>query len=106
NIPRQATVESITDGLLVYLDKKHFDKIIKNPDIQKRIQASVDERKKELEMVNQYGEVQAPLISDYCGEPPIPRGYVDYTLNPKEINLSVIQTVIGIHTKISELFNI
>lgn len=105
-LPRAASVISTTNGTLLYLDKKTFQQIMQDPSVKEQLEQSVQERRKELTLVNQYGEVQAPLIANHNGEPPLPRGFVDYMRTPEEIDLSVIQTIIGIHTRINDVYNV
>ncbi len=103
---RQATVTACSDGSLIYLKESAFDKILKDPIIREQLIQACRDRKKELLLINQYGETQAPLISGHTGEPTLPRGFVDYQQNPHEIELSVIQTIIGINTRIDEIYNV
>ncbi len=51
------------------------------------------------------GEHKTKLISSYTDEPIMPKSYIKYDEAPQEIELDVIQSVIGIHSRIHELYN-
>lgn len=106
NIPRQATITSKTQGDLIFLNKEVFKKIVHNPKSYEELKHTVFERKKELFLINQYGEVQAPLIAGQTGEPLLPRGFANLSEKPREIHLSSIQTIIGLHERIHDVYNV
>ncbi|WP_235032150.1 family 2B encapsulin nanocompartment shell protein [Actinacidiphila yanglinensis] len=54
---------------------------------------------------NRRGEADIPLQAGHRGEPPIPSGYVDYELAPREYELSLTQTVLKVHSRVSDLYN-
>lgn len=106
NIPRQATVISKVPGLLYYLTKSTFDEIIKDPEIRQSIERSSLQRKQELLHVTTFGEKKIPIKAGHSGEPKLPHTFIDYDAYSQEIHLSVIQTIIGIHTRIADIYNI
>jgi CRP-like cAMP-binding protein len=54
---------------------------------------------------NRHGEAQIALLSGHAGEHDIPTTYADYELAPREYELSVAQTVLRVHTRVTDLFN-
>ncbi|MGR9107691.1 MAG: family 2B encapsulin nanocompartment shell protein [Gammaproteobacteria bacterium] len=54
---------------------------------------------------NKHGEAALALSSGHEGEPDIPGTFVDYELAPREYHLSTTQTVLRIHTRVSDLYN-
>jgi CRP-like cAMP-binding protein len=54
---------------------------------------------------NAAGEAEIELASGHDGEVPLPSTFVDYEVSPREYELSVAQTVLRIHTRISDLYN-
>lgn len=54
---------------------------------------------------NEHGEKSIDLIAGHAGEPELPQTYPDYEESPREYPLSMIQTTIGIHTHVSDIFN-
>ncbi|EKD71850.1 MAG: hypothetical protein ACD_46C00084G0002 [uncultured bacterium] len=104
--PRQSTVYAAQDGELIELDKKTFDEIFKDPHIREQLQKNAQTVRDAYANAKQRDESQAPLLAGYVGEQIIPSGYVNYEKNPKEIHLSVIQTTIGVHTRITDIYNV
>lgn len=52
------------------------------------------------------GEKLVDLISCPSGEVDLPRTFADYTEKPREIPLSVIQTILRINTTVSDIYNV
>ncbi|MBB5118837.1 Crp/Fnr family transcriptional regulator [Streptomyces eurocidicus] len=55
--------------------------------------------------LNRRGEADIAVTSGHTGEPAIPGTFVDYELAPREYELSVAQTVLRVHTRVSDLYN-
>lgn len=49
--------------------------------------------------------VPVDVICGASGEVGLPETFVDYEEKPKELTLSMISTVLGVHTRVSDLFN-
>lgn len=66
---------------------------------------STNERSQAGSPCNEYGEKLIDLVS--CPEPEadLPHTFPDYTENPQEISLSLIQTILKINTRVSDLYN-
>lgn len=105
NVPRQATVTSRIPGKILSIDEKTFMKIFNEPENMKILQDTIKARKRELEHANLNGEIQPLQITENFGNTPLPRGYVSYRENPKEIHLSTIQSIVSIMTRISDVYN-
>ncbi|MEV4580876.1 family 2B encapsulin nanocompartment shell protein [Nonomuraea jabiensis] len=54
---------------------------------------------------NDYGEAAIDLAAGHSGEPVLPGTFVDYEVSPREYELSVAQTVLRVHTRVSDLYN-
>jgi CRP-like cAMP-binding protein len=54
---------------------------------------------------NKHGEAAMHLASGHDGEPELPGTFADYELKPREYELSVAQTVLRVHTRVSDLYN-
>ncbi len=54
---------------------------------------------------DKHRQVPIDLIAGHSGEPVLPRTFVDYELRPREYPLSVVQTVLRAHTRVTDLFN-
>jgi hypothetical protein len=54
---------------------------------------------------NRHGEAAIDTASGHVGEPMMPRTFVDYDAAPREYELSVSQTVLRAHTRVSDLYS-
>jgi hypothetical protein len=54
---------------------------------------------------NPDGEANIELASGHVGEAELPGTFVDYELAPREYELSVAQTVLRVHSRVSDLYN-
>jgi hypothetical protein len=54
---------------------------------------------------NEHGESNIELSSGHDGEPDISSTFVDYELAPREYELSVAQTVLRVHSRVSDLYS-
>jgi CRP-like cAMP-binding protein len=54
---------------------------------------------------NRFGEAAIHTASGHVGEPDLPQTFVDYDATPREYELSVSQTVLRVHTRVSDLYN-
>ncbi|MEU8585043.1 family 2B encapsulin nanocompartment shell protein [Streptomyces abikoensis] len=50
-------------------------------------------------------EVPVDLASGHTGEPELPGTYVEYEDTPREYHMSLAQTVLRVHTRVSDLYN-
>jgi hypothetical protein len=53
---------------------------------------------------NKYGEAAVALAAGHEGEPVLPGSFVDYAPEPREYQLSVVQTGLRVHTRVSDLY--
>jgi hypothetical protein len=51
------------------------------------------------------GQAAIELSAGHAGEPALPTSFADYDLAPREYELSVAQTIVQVHTRVSDLFN-
>jgi Type 2A encapsulin shell protein SrpI-like/Cyclic nucleotide-binding domain len=54
---------------------------------------------------NKHGEAALRLAAGHTGEPQLPGTHVDYETAPREYPLSVAQTVLRVHRRVSDLYN-
>ncbi|GAB3301977.1 family 2B encapsulin nanocompartment shell protein [Parasphingorhabdus pacifica] len=54
---------------------------------------------------NKHGEAAMALASGHDGEVDLPGTFADYDLNPRQYELSVAQTVLRVHTRVTDLYN-
>ncbi len=104
--PRTATVTSITPAILLSLSKVDFDKLLsKSPELKTYLMEQCDSRMAELANADEHGEPSVDVASGHTGEPDLPEVFIDYENEPREIPLSVVQTVVRVHTRVSDIYN-
>ncbi|MGH3858926.1 family 2B encapsulin nanocompartment shell protein [Actinokineospora sp.] len=54
---------------------------------------------------NKHGEAMIELSAGHRGEPDLPGTFVDYETAPREYELNVAQTVLRVHSRVSDLYN-
>ncbi|MEV4565298.1 family 2B encapsulin nanocompartment shell protein [Nonomuraea sp. NPDC049419] len=54
---------------------------------------------------NDYGEAAINMSAGHTGEAELPGTFVDYEQTPREYELSVAQTVLRVHSRVSDLYN-
>ncbi|MGY2033238.1 family 2B encapsulin nanocompartment shell protein [Nocardia gipuzkoensis] len=54
---------------------------------------------------NAHGEAGVEVMSGHRGEVPIAGTFVDYELKPREYELNIAQTILRVHTRVSDLYN-
>lgn len=54
---------------------------------------------------NEYGEKSIQLLSGHKGEPVLPHTFPDYEEKPREYPLSLVQTILRMHTRVSDVYN-
>lgn len=57
------------------------------------------------EHCNDYGEKRLDLYSCHRGEPDLPHTFPDYEEEPMEYPLNLIQTILKVHTRVSDIYN-
>ncbi|MEV6005266.1 family 2B encapsulin nanocompartment shell protein [Streptomyces sp. NPDC051976] len=99
----QGTLCAATAGTLLALPRTAFE------ELTGRSQALRDQLAWHLvtgaRPVNRTGEAAVDLASGHRGEFALPGTYVDYELTPREYELSVAQTVLRVHTRVTDLYN-
>ncbi|MEI6640327.1 MAG: Crp/Fnr family transcriptional regulator, partial [Chlorobium sp.] len=67
--------------------------------------SAVEEYLKIRSTVNTHGEKHIDLVAGFAENIEIPETYVDYSNKPREYSLQAIQTVVRVHTRVSDLYN-
>ena len=75
------------------------------PNLQDEFKKAIDEHLELRSTVNRYGERNIDLVSGFAENVEIPETFVDYSANPREYSLSAVQTVVRVHTRVSDLYN-
>ena len=106
NRTSDVTVRTLTPCVLLTLSRKDLEKILKKtPSLNEEFKKVTDEHLELLTTVNKYGERNIDLVSGFAENIEIPETFVDYSATPREYALSSVQTVVRVHTRVSNLFN-
>ncbi|MDJ0382006.1 family 2B encapsulin nanocompartment shell protein [Streptomyces sp. G-G2] len=97
------TATAETAGTVLSLSRADFASVVSgSPRLQAHLRrfASLP-----LQRQNRHGEAEIAMAAGHSGEPALPGSFVDYQLNPREYELSLAQTVLRVHTRVSDLYN-
>jgi len=105
--PSDVTVRTITPCTLLRLSRKDLDSVLEElPNLRQEFQKAIDEHLELRSTVNKYGERNIDLVAGLAENVVIPETFVDYSDKPREYSLSAVQTVVRVHTRVSDLYNI
>ena len=77
-----------------------------SPELRANFEELVRKREEEGPKHNEYGEAGIEIESYHEGEEPeLKRTFVDYDETPRQYQLQTMQTVIRLHTRITDLYN-
>jgi len=100
------TVRTITPGVFFTLNSEELENIIKEvPNFREQFRNAVDEHLRVKATVNTHGEKHIDLVSGHEEDNIIPETYIDYEELPREYSLNTLQTVVRVHTRVSDLYN-
>ncbi|MGO8751151.1 MAG: family 2B encapsulin nanocompartment shell protein [Thermoguttaceae bacterium] len=104
--PSDVTVRTITPCILLTLSRQDLDTILKErPTLKDQFKKALAEHEELRSTVNRYGERNIDLVSGFAENVEIPETFVDYSAHPREYPLSTVQTVVRVHTRVSDLYN-
>ncbi|MRG92475.1 family 2B encapsulin nanocompartment shell protein [Polyangium spumosum] len=97
------TVKAVTPCTVLALPQQVFEDLMRqSPALQRHVAAYVERLKKPQDKV---GQAAIALSAGHKGEAALPGTFVDYETTPREYELSVAQTVLRVHTRVSDLFD-
>jgi hypothetical protein len=98
-------VDALTPCLFLTLSKADFNMLLdKAPDLMSRLTAAA-ERRADARRANEFGEAAIDVAAGHSGEVDLPLTFVDYEEHPREYPLEVVQTIMTMHTRVSDLYN-
>ena len=101
------SVRAITPTVFLGLKLKELVKFIKEvPDFRETFNKAVDKQLRLKASVNDNGEKHIDLVSGHEEDNIIPETYIDYEENPTEYSLNTLQTVVRVHTRVSDLYSL
>jgi CRP-like cAMP-binding protein len=100
--PWGVTVRAATPGLLLALPRSAVDEVASQiPALRVHLDRV---RAGSPPAGNRHGEAEIALAAGHTGEPDLPTGFVDYQQAPREYPLSLAQTRLRVHTRVSDLY--
>jgi hypothetical protein len=100
------TIRTITPCVLLTLSRKDLDGLLaEQPSLGEDFRRAIEEHRELQSTVNRYGERNIDLVSGFAENVEIPETFVDYSATPREYSLSAVQTVVRVHTRVSDLYN-
>ena len=104
--PSDVTIRTITPCVLLTLSRKDLDALLaEQPSLAEDFRRTIAEHRELQSTVNRYGERNIDLVSGFAENVEIPETFVDYSATPREYSLSAVQTVVRVHTRVSDLYN-
>ena len=104
--PSDVTIRTITPCVLLTLSRKDLDAALaEEPNLLEEFRRAITEHQELQSTVNRYGERNIDLVSGFAENVEIPETFVDYSEHPREYSLSAVQTVVRVHTRVSDLYN-
>ncbi|MBX9390376.1 family 2B encapsulin nanocompartment shell protein [Streptomonospora nanhaiensis] len=101
--PADSTVRAATDCTVLALPRERFAELLdRAPALRAHVE---DARARPQRPSNKYGEADIAVAAGHSGEPDLPGTFVDYEARPREYELSVAQTVLRVHTRVTDLYN-
>lgn len=100
------SVRALTDSTFLLLDlQKLLELVDETPELKEQFDAAVDKQLRLEANVNDHGEKHIDLVSGQAEDLTIPETYIDYEEQPTEYSLNTLQTVVRVHTRVSDLYN-
>ncbi|MEG4963282.1 MULTISPECIES: family 2B encapsulin nanocompartment shell protein [unclassified Microcoleus] len=97
------TIKAITRCTVLVLTQRAFEEVVASSE---SLQAHIEEFKaRPLKAQDTHGQAAIALAAGHTGEPVLPTTFVDYETSPREYELSLVQTVLRVHTRVADLYN-
>ncbi|WP_412538899.1 family 2B encapsulin nanocompartment shell protein [Longispora sp. K20-0274] len=97
------TVKATTQVTVLALPRSEFEQVLAaSPTLRAHIDRLVSAVGPDT---NRHGEAAIEMAAGHVGEAVLPSTFVDYELAPRELELSVAQTVLRVHSRVADLYN-
>ncbi|MFC1795864.1 family 2B encapsulin nanocompartment shell protein [Pseudomonadota bacterium] len=105
--PRTATVEAVTPTTVLGLERKDFDRLLKDVSgLKDRLISEMEERERlRVTLANEFGEQKIDVFTGDTSEEELTGTHVDYDESPREYSLTMLQSIVRIHTRMADIFN-
>lgn len=106
NRVHSANATALTDCELLTVSKSDFEMIINElPGVRADMEAISEKRKQLRALAEEHGDHALRVDSGHEGEAELSRMFVDYATEPQEYPLSIVQSILRVHTRVSDLYN-
>lgn len=96
----------MTDAELLTISKEDFATTINElPGVRANLETLSEKRKQLKALAEEHGEEALRIDSGHEGETELSRMFVDYETEPEEYPLSIVQSILRVHTRVSDLYN-
>lgn len=97
--PRNATVTTRCESVLLVLDQAAFNSlIVGDADLRQRLESQAQAQRAQR-------EAEVAMMTGLDGDPELTTTFVDYDLNPREYALSSLVTILRVHTRVIDLYS-
>jgi hypothetical protein len=106
-IPPTSNVEALTPCQLLVLERAAFTELMNQVSgLRSDLERIVQQRRASNSLLlDGFGERPIELSAAPVGEPELPETFVDYEEGPREYGLNLVQTVLRVHTRVSDIYN-
>lgn len=107
-VPSTSNVQARTPCLLLALERTSFTELMNSVlGLRGDLERIVQQRSARTPLLlDGVGEKPIQLSAAHVGEPDLPATFVDYEEEPREYGLSVVQTILRVHTRVSDIYNV
>ena len=97
------SIKAVTPCTVLGLEQKALEELVaKSAPLHAHIERFKALLKKPQDKL---GQAAILMSAGHKGEPVLPHTFVDYQRKPREYELGVVQTILNVHTRVSDLFN-
>ncbi|PCC75329.1 Cyclic nucleotide-binding domain-containing protein [Nannocystis exedens] len=97
------TVKAITRCIVLTLSEQALTRAIADsPALQAHVEAYARLR---AQPQDKNGQQAIAMAAGHKGEVTLPTSFVDYELKPREYELSLVQTILRVHTRVADIYN-
>ncbi len=103
---RQGSIRSLTASTVLVLSRPAFESVLtKSPEFRKSLEVIFQTRLREIQDVAEHGETPIAVLAAAEGEQDVPQVHVDYEEVPREYPLNAIETIVRVHTRVSDIYS-
>lgn len=100
------SAKALTRSTIVTFDWGQLDQVLQEaPELRYQLVRALEERERLRAFANDHGESKINVLAGHNGEANIASTYADYEEAPREYPLSAVQSIVRVHTRVSDLYN-